>query len=463
MLKNPSKTPDQQVILVVDLGFGDSGKGSMIDFLTRFHHAHTVIRFNGGAQAAHNVVTLDGRHHTFSQFGSGTFIPGVKTYLSRYMLVEPYAMCNEEAHLHNLGVTDAFSRTFLDRNALIISPFQQAANRLKEMARGTSRHGSCGMGIGETMSDFIEHKTEVLFAGDMPDQSCVKKKLRFLRDIKWTEIEPLLPALQSLNAAQDILSIFNEPEVIDIAAENYTYLSGQINLVDETFADMLFKQPGTAIFEGAQGVLLDETYGFAPYTTWSNTTFDNALTLLSEQQYAGKIQKLGLLRTYYTRHGAGPFVSEDPTLANVLAEPHNSNSPWQQHFRVGYFDLIAARYALEVVGTVDGLVITHVDKLAHMSDWKLCEAYQYAGDENNLADFFEHQGQTISKIAVKRPPTLAHQEQLARHLFRCKPQYQTVTGMPDDFLLQLETLLGVQITLTSGGITAQDKQFRRAI
>ena len=65
--------------IVVDLGFGDSGKGLLTDFLVRHLEADVVVRYNGGAQAGHNVVTPDGRHHTFSQFGSGAFNPHVKT------------------------------------------------------------------------------------------------------------------------------------------------------------------------------------------------------------------------------------------------------------------------------------------------------------------------------------------------------------------------------------------------
>src|SRR4051812_34821195 len=68
---------EQQAIVVADLGYGDAGKGSTVDYLARATAAHTVIRYNGGAQAAHNVVTPGGLHHTFSQFGSATFVPGV--------------------------------------------------------------------------------------------------------------------------------------------------------------------------------------------------------------------------------------------------------------------------------------------------------------------------------------------------------------------------------------------------
>jgi adenylosuccinate synthase len=144
-------------ILIADLGYGDAGKGSIVDYLTRTTGAHTVVRYNGGAQAAHNVITPDGRHHTFAQFGSGTFVRGTRTHLSRFMMVHPLAMLAEERHLRSLGIPDVFHRVSIDREALVTTPFQQSANRLKEIGRGDGRHGSCGMGVGETMSDWLTH------------------------------------------------------------------------------------------------------------------------------------------------------------------------------------------------------------------------------------------------------------------------------------------------------------------
>ena len=87
---------EKEVILLGGLGYGDEGKGSIVDYLTRIKKAGVVVRYNGGAQAGHNVVTPDRLHHTFSQFGSGTFIPGVKTHLSRFVVLNPLGMMREE-------------------------------------------------------------------------------------------------------------------------------------------------------------------------------------------------------------------------------------------------------------------------------------------------------------------------------------------------------------------------------
>lgn len=153
--------------IVVGLGYGDEGKGSIVDALTRRHNIGLIVRFNGGAQAAHNVWTDDGRHHTFSQFGSGMFVPGAKTLLSRFMLANPIAMINEEEHLRSVGVTDAWQRTFIDRRCLVTTPWHVALNRARERARGENCHGSCGMGIGETVADWLERPHSAFRVADL--------------------------------------------------------------------------------------------------------------------------------------------------------------------------------------------------------------------------------------------------------------------------------------------------------
>ena len=92
-----------KAFIVVDLGFGDAGKGLMTDYLVRRHQVGLVVRFNGGAQAGHNVVEAGGRQHTFSQLGSGTFVRGVATHLGRAVVVHPTALRVELERLTALG------------------------------------------------------------------------------------------------------------------------------------------------------------------------------------------------------------------------------------------------------------------------------------------------------------------------------------------------------------------------
>ena len=149
-------------------------------------------------------------------------------------------------------------------------------------------------------------------------------------------------------------------------------------------------------------MLLDEWHGFHPYTTWSTTTFANAETLLAEAGLTAT--RLGVTRCYLTRHGPGPLVTEDPTLE--LPEPHNGRNEWQGAFRVGHFDAVALRYALEVAGGVDGIALTHLD-VARRHPLRICDRY-------------EADGQRIDRLPVGPGRDLVRQEHLTRLLLRAR-------------------------------------------
>jgi adenylosuccinate synthase len=385
-------------VIVVDLGYGDAGKGGIVDWLCSRPAAlgaggrpvHAVVRFNGGAQAAHHVISPGGRAHAFAQFGSGTFRAGVRTYLSRFMLVDPLAMTAEAAHLTELGVPGPYELVTVDRDALLTTPYHQAANRAREAARGAGRHGSCGMGIGETASYALLHGADAPRAGDCAAPRTLNRKLSLLRD--------------RLAADAGFPRRATPPPAAVAAA--YRAWAGRVTLADEGHLARLLRT-GPVVFEGAQGVLLDEWRGFHPYTTWSTTTFANARTLLAT---AGESAlRLGVIRCYMTRHGPGPFVTEDPTLD--LPEPHNRGGRWQGPFRTGHLDAVALRYATEVCGGVDAVALTHLDSARRrVGELRVCRAY-LAG------------GQRVTRIAPGPDRDLAYQERLTGILLAARPVY----------------------------------------
>lgn len=436
-----------RAIVVVDLAFGDSGKGTIIDFLARRAHAHTVVRFNGGPQAGHNVVTADGRHHTFAQFGSATFTPEVKTLLSQYMLIEPYALFNEARHLEELGGRDPMERLLIDARCAVITPAHQAANRIRELARGEAAHGTCGMGVGEAMADQLQHPEIILRFEELSNRQRVLRKLRATVELKLEELAEAINSLQGHAAAQASVRTLRDTSWMEAAVDVYGELSRRVMRVDSDSVKRVLRQPGTILFEGAQGVLLDEWYGFHPHTTWSTTTFANAIRMLDDAAFDGERVRVGVLRAYFTRHGAGPLVTEDPDLKQVLPEPHNDSAGWQGSFRVGYFDSVAARYAIEVAGGVDDLAITHLDRwpLLHR---KICTAYEAPGESKR-----------IRQLPIKAAPNLPHQESLAELCRKCTPVFEPISGHGIEPLLErITNELTVPIGLTSHGPTATDKR-----
>lgn len=441
----------RHTFLTVDLGFGDAGKGSIVDVLTRAYDAHTIVRYNGGAQAGHRVVTAGAapRDHVFAQFGSGT-LAGAATHLSHFMLLDPLAMVVEEQHLQALGVGDTFQRTTIDERALVITSYQRAVNRLKELARGAGRHGSCGMGIGETMSDSLQYGDRVLFAGDLCNPHALRDKLAFLREANLAKVQALRSSLPESEQVALELDWLIDDDQSSWLIDAYRDFAGQARIVPGDYLHTILARPGAVVFEGAQGVLLDEWNGFHPYTTWSTTTLDNAYRLLDEAGYDGRLTRIGITRAYTTRHGAGPLVTEDLALTSALPDPCNGFNDWQQGFRVGWLDLVLLRYALDVVGPLDYLAVTCLDRLAGLPMLQVCRRYRY--------DTF-----TIDRIARSPiPHSLAYQEQLTNNLARCRPLFETVP----DLAALLELLsgeLGVPIGLISEGPTAEDKSFCHAI
>ena len=457
----------RQVIVIKDLGHGDSGKGTMVDAYAGMTDAHTVVRDNGGAQALHYVMTNDGRVHGFAQFGSATFRPRVRTHLSRFMLVSPTHMLEEERQLHTLGVTDAFARLTIDREAPVITLYHRLANWLRELARGAHQHGSCGMGIAETMQDLLANHEDVLRVGDLQDAVSVARKMRWLRLRKREELASVIAALPDPTHpwAVKALKALSSDQALASFLENTKRLVRQVKIVDGDYLGRLLAETGTVIFEGAQGVLLDEWYGFHPHTTWSTTTFENADTLLAEQGYGDRVIKIGVLRAYATRHGAGPLVTYDPELMMALPEAHNHNSGWQGWFRVGWFDLVAARYALDVVGKIDGLAITNLDRVAHLPEMRLCDAYRYTPVNDDLETFHRYfgfsfgaePGMRLSRIVVDRSRNLDRQAEVTRRVLTCQPEYRMVRQKA--YLSSIVASLGVPIAATSRGQKAADKHF----
>jgi len=329
--------------IVVGLAFGDEAKGASVDFLTRKRHSTLTVRFNGGPQALHHVVTPDGRHHGFSQFGSGTFVPGVRTYLSRFVLVNPMNMLREDEHLRSVGVLDALSRTSVDQRALVITPFQVEVNRA--LAIG---HNTCGHGVGQTRGDHLKYGDEMLFVGDLRDEALMRRKLKFIQKIS------------CLALGGRVTAMLVDREAVDWCVARYTQWA-RLGMIGDNLAELLGANE-CVVFEGAQGVLLDETHGEYGFNTWTNTTFENAMTLLRECNYDGRVTKVGVFRSYFTRHGDGPFV-ESPIDSLEL---HNGTDRYMGKFRVGQFDFAAAKRAVEIAKP-DWLAINHLDVLRSAS------------------------------------------------------------------------------------------------
>nr|WP_256098873.1 adenylosuccinate synthetase [Variovorax sp. SG517] len=433
---------------MLGLGFGDCGKGLFTDHLCGELRAHTVVRFNGGAQAGHNVVLADGRHHTFSQFGAGSFHTGVGTVLASPVVVHPTALRVEEEALRRAGVAGAFSRLLVDARCRVTTPFHQAAGRLREWARGEEgAHGSCGVGVGETVRHALASPDDALHYGDLARPALALEKLEALRATLLRESASF--AVPSHAEAAQELAMLREGT---LARRWLDAVAPCVAQSPPASADRIAERlarPGAVVFEGAQGVLLDEWRGFHPHTTWSTISAAAVEAVLADAGIDAPVQHLGVLRSYLTRHGPGPLPTHDRALDARLAEPHNAEDGWQGAFRRGHPDAVLLRYALDAVGTLDGLVVSHLDALGR-AQLRWCAGYRTA-DAGRLAS-----------LPLGGVRDLDHQQALTQLLQGAEPIYEPhPVATPHAWVEHAEALSGLPVRFGAFGPTREAVRARK--
>lgn len=417
----------KRAIITVGLGFGDEGKGATVDFLTSRCEADLVVRYCGGSQAGHNVELPDGRRHTFSQFGAGTLARDAhlpRTYLGANVIIDPLALVREARHLAELGVHDPTRLLIIHPRCLVTTPWLQILNRLRELSRGEARHGSCGQGMGEARSYWLRYGEDAVFAADMRHVDRLRHKLELQRQRTLLELQDFIDRINA-----DALDEFGlwELNAEAVAGELHEAFPADVGIE----ADL--PEFRMAIFEGAQGVLLDEYRGFHPHTTWSTVTPHHAWELV---QAAGveAVSLLGITRAYTTRHGEGPLPTFSAELTNRLQDTGNPWNRWQGGLRCGWLDMPLIRYAAAVAGPLDGIVVNHLDQV-RQADCQVCDAYR------NVA------------LTASAAPQLSWQGRLSQDLLRAEPLLSPTT--PERIVQLLSELAPVVIAGT--GPTADQR------
>ena len=344
----------KKAIILAGLQFGDEGKGSVTDFLTNHHKSKLVVRYNGGAQAAHNVV-VNGKHFCFNQLSSGS-IAGADTLLLDTMIVNPLQLFRE--YKEYSAKFDRLPTIYIHENALITTPYHIYANRWKE---SKLKHGSCGMGVWETVE--YERKYSVGFRisdlklGIAAIESFVM--LRTLRSENRIENDDHEYDENYVNLMDDDWDDeFQEAGWTSLARWYYHVFLKMIHVVNDEQCRELLDKENVVVFEGAQGVLLDKDRGFLPHVSATDTTTHLAEAFLQRIGWTGEIEKIGLLRSYVTRHGNGPLPSEVENAS--IENEHNQYNEWQLGFRVGKFDLDLVKKALDIC-PVDSIFISCLD------------------------------------------------------------------------------------------------------
>lgn len=349
-----------KVDALLGIVFGDEGKGKVVDFFTP--HYDVVARFAGGPNAGHTII-FEGKKFVLRSIPSGIFDEGKVNIIGNGCVIAPDLFMAEARELEAAGY-QLTERLHISRRAHLILPTHRVLDRAYEAAKGKSKVGTTGKGIGPTYSDKAARIG--LRVGDIENnfrekyEALKARHLQILADMHYTDF--------------------------DITAEEQAWLEGveymkQFPLRDTEIEINEFLAEGKNVLaEGAQGSLLDIDHGTYPFVSSSSTTSGGVCTGLGVAP--GVIGRVfGIFKAYSTRVGSGPFPVElfDETGDTIRHIGNEYGAVTGRNRRCGWLDLVALKYAITINGVTD-LVMMKGDVLDGFDTIRVCTAYR-RGDE----------------------------------------------------------------------------------
>jgi len=351
--------------IVIGSLWGDEGKGHMTDILCS-EMSTLNVRFNGGAQASHTVVTPDGKRHAFRHYGSGTFA-GATTYLSEKFIVNMPAFVKERNEL-----CDEFAITpsvFVNPECIVTTPWDVYINQGIETLRGSNRHGSCGFGINETVERSKDERYKITVC-DLLFKDKLISKLTAIQDEYVKNRLKNEYDLRICDLPENYIDLLIDEKNIDI----FLFYADEFLKSIKVLGDCVLKRFDNVVFEGAQGLLLDQNNEeYFPHVTTSNTGIKNVMDILQKHQFQGEVNIYYISRCYITKHGAGPMDNE------LYCEPYSkvndkTNIPneFQGKLRYRYldFDLLSSQIIKDLnylkVNANINVVLTCLDQVGNI-------------------------------------------------------------------------------------------------
>lgn len=352
------------IIVIIGAQWGDEGKGKVVDLLAdRFD---IVARYQGGHNAGHSVYVGD-KAFVLRLLPSGIIHEDSICVLGNGMVIDPKAFFEEVDQLAEKGVSITPERLKVSSRAHLIMPYHQALDHTSEERLGNEKIGTTLRGIGPAYEDKAGRR------GIRVSDALVPELLK-------SRIE------RGLAEANRVIVLYGrEPLRSDEIFAEISALAERLRpFVTETshFFSEAKKQNKKILLEGAQATLLDVDHGTYPYVTSSNPTAGGAAvgTGIPPHHITGV---LGIVRTYATRVGEGPFptemLDEEEDMANLIRQRGNEyGSVTKRPRRCGWFDAVATRYAAELNG-FNSVALTKLDVLDALDEIKVCVGYEIDG------------------------------------------------------------------------------------
>ena len=376
-------------ILVCGAQWGDEGKGRFVDFLAK--ESDMVIRFQGGNNAGHTVI-VDGVTYKLHLIPSGILYEDKPCIIGNGVVVDPGAFLDEIEGLKKSGI-DTGSLHISDR-AHVVMPYHRELDGIYEDSLGDKKIGTTKKGIGPAYTDKTA-RVGIRFC-DMLDKERLAKLIKEQTAAK-NEIITKIYKKPLLDADKIV------EEYLGYAEKLKPYIKDTSLMIYEAY-----KAGKTLLFEGAQGMLLDLDYGTYPYVTSSHPTAGGVFSGVGIGARA-LTEVVGVVKSYTTRVGAGPFVTEliDETGDLIREKGHEYGTTTGRPRRCGWLDLVIIGFAARING-ITSIALSRMDTLGGIDKVKVCVGYDF--------------NETIIK---NYPASLSDLE-------KCKPIYEEFEGWDEN-------------------------------
>jgi adenylosuccinate synthase len=344
--------------IVLGIQWGDEGKGRVVDSYCADYDV--VARFGGGDNAGHTLVVGD-RKLALRIVPSGVLQERPQLFIGGGTVVSLDGLVAELDMLADIGVDT--SRIKISDRAHVVFPYHAALDRASEKARGDKAIGTTGRGIGPAYTDKVA-RSGITF-GELRKREALADKIRY----NLLARSALFAAMENAPREEDVVgtTLGLLPRVLPHVVDGVGYIHAALE------ADQRI------LIEGAQGTLLDVGYGTYPYVTSSHTIAGGACTGLGIGPTAiGRV--IGIAKAYCTRVGAGPFPSElfDDVGAALRERGGEFGTVTGRPRRCGWFDAVAARYAVRLNGLTSA-VVTKLDVLSGLERIAIVTGYTSGG------------------------------------------------------------------------------------
>lgn len=369
-----------KVDILLGLQWGDEGKGKVVDVLTPRYDV--VARFQGGPNAGH-TLEFEGQKYVLRSIPSGIFQGDKVNIIGNGVVLDP-ALFKEEAEALEASGHHLKDRLLISKKAHLILPTHRLLDAAYEAAKGKSKVGTTGKGIGPTYTDKVSRNG--LRIGDLFhhfDEKYAAAKARHEQILKSLDFEYDLEGLEQK------------------WFEGIEYIK-RFQLIDsEHVVNDLLDNNKSVLCEGAQGTMLDVDFGSYPFVTSSNTISAGACTGLGiAPRRVGDVY--GIFKAYCTRVGSGPFPTEllDEVGDKIRDLGHEYGAVTGRKRRCGWIDLVALKYAIMLDGA-NQLIMMKSDVLDDFDTIKACVAYKVNGEEVGYLPFDLNDG--VEPVYVELP------------------------------------------------------------